>query len=489
MPAVKNRSSRSIKEEPENSAAKNAAGHGGAKTPRPKQKRKQQTTTTPVPSAVKILAAMATRSESTAATAAISNLDLGVKRMEFKKLPIGDLIPASYNPRKKLKPGDSEFEKIKNSILEFGYVDPIIVNKDMTVIGGHQRITVLKELGYTEIDCVVVEIDKTKEKALNIALNKISGEWNKELLAELIQDLQSMDFDIGFTGFDPPEIDQLFSDVHDKDVQEDDFDVEKELTEPAISKLGDVWHLGRHRLVCGDSTKEEVYHILMDGQKANLVVTDPPYGVFYDGSQGTIKNDNLKDEAFYEFLLSAFANMEKTMTEDASIYVFHADTKGLIFRQAFADAGFHLSGVCQWVKQTLVLGRSPYQWRNEPCLFGWKKKGTHKWYADRKQTTVWEFDKPSKSELHSTMKPVQLIAYTIRNSTAPNAIVIDPFSGSASTLIACEQLDRICYAVELEEKYVDVGVKRYIEHVGSYEAVYLERDGQKIHYKKVPKPT
>jgi len=408
--------------------------------------------------------------------------------MKFKKIPIDDLIPASYNPRKKLKPGDREYEKIKNSIKEFGYVDPIIVNEDMTVIGGHQRITVLKEMGYTEIDCVVIEIDKTKEKALNIALNKISGEWNKELLAELIQDLQSMDFDIGFTGFDPPEIDQLFSEVHDKDVQEDDFDVDKELAEPSISKLGDVWHLGRHRLVCGDSTKEEVYQVLMDGQKANLVVTDPPYGVSYDGSQGTIKNDNLKDVEFYDFLLSAFRNIEKVMTEDASIYVFHADTKGLIFRRAFEDAGFHLSGVCQWVKQTLVLGRSPYQWRNEPCLFGWKKKGTHKWYAGRKETTIWEFDKPSKNELHSTMKPVQLVAYTIRNSSAPNAIVIDPFSGSASTLIACDQLDRICYAVELEEKYVDVGVKRYIEQAGSDEGVYLERKGQKIPFKDVLNP-
>lgn len=408
--------------------------------------------------------------------------------MEFKKLSIGDLIPASYNPRKKLKPGDNEFEKIKTSILEFGYVDPIIVNKDMTVIGGHQRISVLKELGYTEIDCVVIDIGKTKEKALNIALNKISGEWNKELLVDLIKDLQSMDFDVGFTGFDPPEIDQLFSEVHDKDVNDDDFDIDKKLAEPAISKLGDVWLLGRHRLVCGDSTNEEVYRVLMNGQKANLVVTDPPYGVSYEGAQGTIKNDNLKDEEFYTFLFSAFKNMEQVMTEDASIYVFHADTKGLIFRRAFEDAGFYLSGVCQWVKQALVLGRSPYQWRNEPCLFGWKKSGRHKWYADRKQTTVWEFDKPARNNLHSTMKPIPLLAYAIKNSTAPNAIVLDPFSGSASTLIACEQLDRICYAVELEEKFVDVGVKRYIEHMGSDEGVFLERNGEKIPYKNVLKP-
>jgi DNA modification methylase len=175
--------------------------------------------------------------------------------------------------------------------------------------------------------------------------------------------------------------------------------------------------------------------------------------------------------------------MESIMANDASIYVFHADTKGLIFRRAFVDAGFYLSGVCQWVKQSLVLGRSPYQWKNEPCLFGWKKGGKHKWYAGRSETTIWEFDKPSKNKLHSTMKPIPLMAYPIKNSTAVNAIVVDPFSGSASTLIACEQIDRICFAAELEERFVDVGVKRFIEYVGSDEDVYLIREGRKIQYK------
>ena len=181
--------------------------------------------------------------------------------MEFKKLKIDTLIPASYNPRKALKPGDPEFEKIKNSITEFGYVDPIIVNSDMTIIGGHQRWSVLKTLGFTEVDCVVIEIDKTKEKALNIALNKVTGEWNKELLADLIKDLQSLDYDVSFTGFDPPEIDELFNDVHSKDTKEDDFDVEESLKTPAISKQGDVWLLGRHRLVCGDSTLPETFDL------------------------------------------------------------------------------------------------------------------------------------------------------------------------------------------------------------------------------------
>lgn len=238
--------------------------------------------------------------------------------MEFRKLRIKDLIPASYNPRKKLKPEDKEFEKIKNSITEFGYVEPIIVNSDMTIIGGHQRATVLQTLGYDEIDCIVIEIDKTKEKALNIALNKITGEWNQELLADLIEDLQKSDFDVGFTGFEPPEIEQLFNKVHDKKIKEDDFDVDAELKKPAMTKQGDVWMLGMHRLACGDSTLPETYEKLMEGKKANLVVTDPPYNVNYEGSAGKIQNDNLEDDKFYNFLFAAFVNMEQNMERDAS---------------------------------------------------------------------------------------------------------------------------------------------------------------------------
>jgi len=407
--------------------------------------------------------------------------------MEFKKLKIESLVPAEYNPRKQLKPGDKEFEKIKNSISEFGYVDPVIVNKDLTVIGGHQRITVLKTLGYTEIDCVVIDIDKTKEKALNVALNKISGEWNKELLADLIVDLQSLEYDISFTGFEPPEIEQLFNDVHSKEIKEDDFDVEEALKEPAISRQGDLWLLGRHRLVCGDSTDSEVYKLLMDGNKANLTVTDPPYNVNYSAQAGSIKNDNLKDEEFYNFLLKAFTNIADSMENDGSIYVFHADTEGLNFRKAFRDAGFYLSGVCIWEKQSLVLGRSPYHWKHEPILFGWKKEGKHNWYADRKQSTIWNFDRPSKNELHPTMKPVALCAYPITNSSMSNCIVLDPFGGSGSTLIACEQTNRICYTIELDEKYADVIVKRYIEQVGSDEVVFLLRDGVKTKYSDVKK--
>lgn len=323
--------------------------------------------------------------------------------MRFEKRNVSDLIPAKYNPRKDLKPGDKEYEKIKNSITEFGYVDPIIINSDNTIIGGHQRLKVLRDLGYTEVDCVVIEIDKTKEKALNIALNKISGEWNVELLKDLIDDLKESNFDIEFTGFDPPELDELFSELHNKDVKEDDFDVDEVLKEPAISRLGDLWLLGRHRLICGDSTAEETYKLLMDGKKANLTVTDPPYNVAYEAKAGKIQNDDMKDDEFYKFLLAAFTNIYNAMENDASIYVFHADTEGLNFRKAFVDAGFYLSGVCIWAKQSLVLGRSPYQWKHEPILFGWKKDGRHRWYSDRKQSTVWNFDRPSSNNETSSL--------------------------------------------------------------------------------------
>ena len=402
--------------------------------------------------------------------------------MEWKKLSVDELCPAAYNPRKKLKAGDKEYEKIKNSILEFGYVEPIIVNYDMTVIGGHQRLTVLKDLGYTEVQCVVVHIeDEHKVKALNIALNKITGAWNEQLLV----DLQSVDFNTDLTGFEAPEIEQLFSKVHNKDIKEDDFDVEEELKNPPISRKGDIWILGRHRVICGDSTLPETYTKLMEGQRANLVLTDPPYNVNVEETAGKIQNDNMPDEDFYKFLFAAFVNMEQNMENDASIYVFHADSKGLIFRQAFHDAGFYLSGCCIWKKNALVLGRSPYQWQHEPCLYGWKKKGKHQWYTGRKESTIWEFDKPKKNGDHPTMKPVPLLAYPIQNSSMANSVVLDPFGGSGSTLIACEQTDRICCTIELDEKFCDVIIRRYIEQVGTDEKVSVLRDGKEYKYSEV----
>ena len=397
-----------------------------------------------------------------------------------------DLLPADYNPRKDLKPGDAEYEKLKRSLETFGYVEPVIWNKTTgRVVGGHQRLKVLMDMGMAEIQCVVVELSEEKEKALNIALNKISGEWDNNKLALLIADLQGEDFDVSLTGFEPAEIDALFKDTLKDGIKEDNFNVEEELKKPVITKTGDVWTLGRHRLICGDSTKAETFEILMNGVKANLVITDPPYNVNYEGSAGKIKNDNMAKDAFYAFLLDAFKNAESIMADDASIYVFHADTEGLNFRKAFEDAGFYLSGCCIWKKQSLVLGRSPYQWQHEPVLYGWKKKGKHQWYTGRKESTIWEFDKPKKNGEHPTMKPIPLVAYPIMNSTMTNGVVVDLFGGSGSTLIACEQTDRICYTAELDEKFCDVIVKRYIEQVGSSEDVSVMRDGVTFKYSEL----
>lgn len=406
--------------------------------------------------------------------------------MIIEKKKTEALLPAKYNPRKDLKPGDAEYEKLKRSLEQFGYVEPVIWNKTTgNVVGGHQRLKVLMDMGYNEVDCVVVELTEDKEKALNIALNKISGEWDNTKLALLISDLQGADFDVSLTGFEPAEIDELFRLTLDDEPKDDDFDVAAELEKPTFSKSGDIWTLGRHRLICGDSTKAETYELLMGSTRANLVITDPPYNVNYEGSAGKIKNDNMASEAFYEFLLDSFKQMHNAMADDASIYVFHADTEGLNFRKAFTDAGFYLSGCCIWKKQSLVLGRSPYQWQHEPCLFGWKKKGKHQWYTGRKESTIWEFDKPKKNGDHPTMKPIPLLCYPIKNSTLSNSVVLDPFGGSGSTLIACEQTDRICYTVELDEKFCDVIVKRYIELTGSADDVSVRRDGLTYKYSEL----
>ena len=406
--------------------------------------------------------------------------------MEIKELSLKELKPAAYNPRKKLKKGDKEYEKIKQSLLKFGYVDPIIVNEDLTVIGGHQRLTVLKDLDYETAKCVIVDLPKEDEKALNIALNKITGQWDDALLADLLLDLQESDFNLDLTGFEPPEIDDILSNVHDKELSEDEFDVEEELKKPTVSRHGDIWQLGKHRVICGDSTKAETYKQLLDDRKANLVVTDPPYNVDVEETAGKILNDNMSDGDFYQFLLSMFTQVENHMEDDASIYVFHADTEGLNFRKAFKDAGFYLSGCCIWKKNSLVLGRSPYQWQHEPCLYGWKKKGKHQWFSDRKQTTIWEYDRPKSSKDHPTMKPIQLMAYPIQNSSMRGTIVLDPFLGSGSTLIAADQTGRVCYGIELDEKFVDVIVKRYIEVTGDTE-VTVQRNHEVLTYNQVLK--
>jgi len=406
--------------------------------------------------------------------------------MEIMKMKLSELRPAQYNPRKALRPGDPAYEKLKNSILTFGNVEPIVWNRTTgNVVGGHQRLSVLLDLGVEESEVSVVDLTEVEEKQLNIALNKITGEWDEEKLVILLSDITGEGADATVTGFDEKELELLFAELADADPAEDNFDVEAELQKPPITKSGDLWLLGQHRLVCGDSTKKETFDLLMDGKLANLVVTDPPYNVDYEGVAGKFKNDHMASEAFYTFLLAAFQNTEAAMAQDASIYVFHADTEGLNFRRAFADAGFYLSGTCIWKKQSIVMGRSPYQWQHEPVLFGWKRKGKHQWYSDRKQSTIWEFDRPTRNPDHPTMKPVDLIEHPIINSSLTNCIVLDPFGGSGTTLIACERKNRICYTIELEEKFCDVIVKRFIEHAGSDQEVRVLRDGKEYAYREV----
>lgn len=404
--------------------------------------------------------------------------------MLVKTLPISELEPASYNPRKDLKPGDAEYEKLKRSLAEFGYVEPVIYNHTTgRIVGGHQRLKVLADLGHDTVDCVVIELDETREKALNIALNKISGEWDQDKLALLIADLDASDFDAELTGFNDDEIQSLIGSLDEDNVTDDGFDLTKALEAAAFVELGDVWTVGRHRLMCGDATNSDDVAALMDGKKANLVLTDPPYNVAFESSAGlSIKNDKQTSDAFYEFLLAAFTNMAAVLEKGGSAYVFHADTEGLNFRRSFIDAGFKLSGCCIWVKDSLVLGRSPYQWQHEPVLYGWKPGAKHRWYADRKQTTVWRFDKPRRNSDHPTSKPLDLLAYPISNSTQANAIVLDTFAGSGSTLMACEATDRICYSMELDPKYASVILRRYAEHTGDAAGITVERGGKQLAY-------
>ncbi len=408
---------------------------------------------------------------------------MGKTTNELQLVPIGKLVPYQNNARTH---SPAQINKLRSSLREFGFINPVIIDRDYGVIAGHGRILAAKEEGITEVPCVFADhLTEAQKKAYIIADNRMAMDagWDEELLRVEIEALQAENFDPLLTGFDEKELSKLFDDG--LDAEEDDFDVEAELQKPTFSKPGDVWTLGRHRLVCGDSTNAETYEALLGDTRANLIITDPPYNVNYEGSAGKIKNDNMASEKFYQFLLDAFFCMEKVLADDGSIYVFHADTEGLNFRRAFADAGFYLSGCCIWKKQSLVLGRSPYQWQHEPVLYGWKKKGKHQWYTGRKESTIWEFDKPKKNGDHPTMKPIPLLAYPIMNSSMSNAVVLDPFGGSGSTLIACEQTDRICRTIELDEKFCDVIVRRYIEQVGSEENVSVLRDGKEYKFSEV----
>ena len=397
---------------------------------------------------------------------------------------IDKLIPYVNNARTH---SSEQINKLRASLRAFGFINPVIVDDKFNIVAGHGRVMAAQAEGIKEIPCVYVDyLTEAQKKAYILADNRMAMDagWDEEMLRVELEALQDMAFDLSMTGFDDKELADLFK--TDEHVEDDGFDLDAALEKAAFVKKGDIWAVGRHRLMCGDATSAEDVAKLMDGKKANIIVTDPPYGVSFKSSDGlSIQNDSLKGDEFYQFLLQAFKNMADNLTKGGAAYVFHADTEGLNFRKAFIDAGFHLAGCCIWVKNSLVLGRSDYQWQHEPVLYGFLQNGNHPWYSDRKQTTIWNFDKPKRNKNHPTSKPLDLLGYPIQNSSQANGIVIDTFGGSGSTLMACEQTNRICYMMELDEKYASVILRRYVEDGGSPDDVYCIRDGKRINYADV----
>ena len=374
---------------------------------------------------------------------------------------INDLIPYVNNPRK----NDKAVDAVASSIKNFGFKVPIIIDAQNEIVAGHTRLKAAIKLNYKEVPCIVADdLTPAQIKAYRIADNKVSefAEWDMDLLKIELEGLTD------FTGFD------INDSIFNNEVVEDDF--EPEIPENPIVQKGDIWILGSHKLMCGNSTNLDDVTKLMDDKKARLIVTDPPYNLDYVGKTKdalTIQNDKMNDEQFYEFLLAAYYRMYEVADDGASIYVFHADSEGLNFRKAHKESGFKLSQCCIWAKQTMVMGSQDYHWQHEPILVGWKPTAGHYWNSDRKQTTIWRFDRPFRSEYHPTMKPIALISYPIKNSSKIGDIVLDLFGGSGSTLIACEQIDRICYMMELDERYCDVIIKRW-ESLTGQKALKLE---------------
>ena len=405
---------------------------------------------------------------------------------ELNLVSIDKHIPYVNNARTH---SPEQINKLRASLREFGFINPVIIDKAFNIIAGHGRVLAARAEGIQEIPCVLVDyLTEAQKKAYILADNRMAMDagWDEELLKVELESLEGEAFDLSLTGFDEKELADLFKE--DSEIQDDDYDLTAALEKASFVEKGDRWIVGRHVLYCGDATNEEDVNKLMEDKKANLILTDPPYGVSFCSSAGLkIQNDSLKNEDFYNFLLKAFKNMVTHVEAGASAYIFHADTEGLNFRTAFVDAGFHLAGCCIWKKDSLVLGRSDYQWQHEPVLYGFLKNGKHNWYSDRKQTTIWEFAKPKRSENHPTSKPLDLLSYPIKNSSQENAIVIDTFGGSGSTLMACELTNRICYTMELDEKYASVILRRYVENGGNPEGVYCIRNGEKVMYDDVVK--
>ena len=387
--------------------------------------------------------------------------------MEIIQMKIADVIPYERNPRI----NDSAVEAVAASIKEFGWRAPIVVDENHVIICGHTRLLAAKHLGLETVPVhVAKELTPEQVKAYRIADNKTGeiAEWDYDLLPLELADLQQADFDLSLLGFDADELDKLLNGEDEVAEGMTDPDEVPEPPEEPVSRRGEIYQLGSHRLMCGDSTDNANVEALMRGEKANLLLQDPPYNVAYEGGTAehlTIQNDNMDDAAFFNFLTDAFKCAIEVMVPGASFYIFHADSEGYNFRGACQMAGLQVRQCLVWKKDSLVLGRQDYQWEHEPILYGWKDGAAHNWYSDRKQTTVLEFGRPKRSELHPTTKPVEMLVYLIKNSSKRGELVADFFGGSGSTLIAAEQTGRKAYLMELDEKYCDVIRKRWAEFV------------------------
>ena len=416
------------------------------------------------------------------------------EQMNIRMIPATQLNPAKYNPRKDLKPGDPEYEKLLRSVKEFGYVEPVIWNERTgNIVGGHQRFKVLKQLGYTEIQCVVVDLSEAREKALNVALNKIGGEFEMELLYGLLYELQDEDIDVTLTGYDMSELEEMFQKQAKKGkVNEDDFDADAEAAAivTPVTQPGDIWLVGRHRLMCGDSTDPKQVARLMDGKRARMIFTDPPWNVDYGGSKAPkykprqIMNDNMTQEDFFEFLTDAAKSMAAACEPGALTYVVMSAQEWGSLMPAMQRAGFHWSSTIIWYKDRFVLSRKDYMTQYEPIWFGWVE-GARRLIElrDRTQSDVWEIPRPMKSDEHPTMKPIVLVTRALHNSSHYGDIVLDAFGGSGTTLIACEEADRLCCTMELDPKYCDVIVKRFcLNHPA--DSVFLLRGRERLTYEQ-----
>ena len=420
-------------------------------------------------------------------------------------VPVEKLVPYANNARTHTP---EQIMKLRASIREFGFADPIMIDEDYNILAGHGRLLAAKDEGYTEVPCVPIEgLTDAQKKAYILANNRLAEDagWDKELLTIELAGLLAAGYDLAMTGFDTDELSELLD--AGIDPQEDTFDIEAALQEPPITKPGDLWLLGKHRLVCGDSTEEETFKLLMDGEQADLVITDPPYNVDYEGKAGKIQNDNLPDREFETFLSKAFDEMHNVMKPGASFYIWFGETEGRSFYNAIEGTLGKVRQILIWNKNVFLLGRQDYQWKHEACIYGWKDGAAHYFVKDRTRSTVIESDqldfdkmkkdelrglleaiygdslpktvmnedKPLRSDEHPTMKPVPLILRFVKNSSLHGGLVLDSFGGSGSTMIACEKAGRICYTAELEPKFCDVIVQRYIEQVGSTEEIFLIR--------------